>query len=236
MVAERLAIEWRDLVTMRPGDGLVECCHPLGWLAVSWTLAANEYWPLALPASFLFFLTALRLNHEAIHGNLGFDAAGHRRVLHGLSLVMLGSNHAVAFNHLRHHRHFGTPQDVEGKAGQMTLLRVLAYGPRFPFDNHAHAWRDSGPAQRRRMRVDAALNLAMLAAVLASGLGFLRYHVAAMVAAQSLTAFFAVWITHHDCAPGEIARTQRAPLVNWVTYNMFLHRSITCFRPCPSAD
>jgi fatty acid desaturase len=231
MKSER--IEWRDLVVMRPVDGLAECFHPLGWLIASWTFAAFAIWPLAIAASFMFFLTALRLNHEAIHGNLGFGPHGHRRILHALSLVMLGSNHAVAFNHLRHHRHLGTPQDVEGKAGRMTLFRVLAYGPCFPFENHRNAWRDGGAVHRRRMLMDAGLNLAMIGTAIGSRLGFLTYHVAMMLVAQCLTAFFAVWITHHDCAPGQVARTQRAPLINWLSYNMFLHREHHLFPAVP---
>ncbi|WP_339520633.1 hypothetical protein [Pseudomonas proteolytica] len=53
-------VEWRDLVGMRPRDGLVECLHPLPWLAASWGLAAAGLWPLAAAASFMMFLTALR--------------------------------------------------------------------------------------------------------------------------------------------------------------------------------
>ena len=71
-------VTWRDLTPMRRVEGLVECLHPLPWLLGSWALAASERWLLALPCSFLFFLTALRLNHEAIHNNLGVGPRGHR--------------------------------------------------------------------------------------------------------------------------------------------------------------
>lgn len=221
------SVTWRDLTTMRPIDGLVECCHPLPWLTASWVAAAMTLWPVAAAASFMFFLTALRLNHEAIHGNLGFRPRGHRLVLHGLSALMLGSNNAVAFNHLQHHRHVGTPDDIEGACGRMSALQVIVHGPSFPIRMHHAAWQDGGRAVQRRMLIDLALNLAAaglaLASAFAVGLQFLIYHLAAMTVAQCLTAFFAVWITHHDCAPGEIARTQRAPLINFVTYNMLLH-------------
>ena len=69
-------IEWQDLARMRPSDGLAECMLPLPWLLASWYCAARGWWPLALAASFLFFLVALRLNHEAIHHNLGFGRVG----------------------------------------------------------------------------------------------------------------------------------------------------------------
>ncbi|WP_423602677.1 fatty acid desaturase [Sphingomonas sp. MS122] len=226
-------VAWRDLVPMRPRDGVIECLHPLPWLALSLALAEFTLWPLAIPASFMFFLTALRLNHEAIHHNLGFGPRGHRRVLHVLSALMLGSNSSVAFNHLHHHRKVGTADDIEGKCGEMTLWEVLRYGPRFPVETHIHGWRNGGPQLRRRMGVDLALNAAVIGAALASQWAPLLYHIAAMLVAQSLTAFFAVWITHHGCEDGIVARTQRGRLLNLVSYNMFFHLEHHLFPAVP---
>lgn len=217
-------VAWRDLTSMRPRDGLIECLHPLPWLAVSWASAAAGWWLPATIAAFMFFLTALRLNHEAIHHNLGFAARGHRLVLHALSALMLGSNSAVAYNHLHHHRHVGSADDLEGKAGTMPGWRVLLYGPVFPVEMHRAAWARGGPALRGRMTIDLALNLLVIGAALTTGSAVLAFHLAAMIVAQCLTAFFAVWITHHGCeAGGTIARTQRSAMVNLVTYNMFFH-------------
>jgi fatty acid desaturase len=227
-------IAWRDLVPMRPRDGVVECLHPLPWLLASWWCASAGLWALAMLCSFMFFLTALRLNHEAIHRNLGFRTRGHRRVVNGLSLVMLGSNTAISFNHLRHHAHVGQPEDVEGKCGQMTLWRVLAYGPLFPLQLYRTAWTRGGPRVKRGMAIDLALNGAMVGTAVTTGATPLLYHLAAMAAAQCLTALFAVWITHRGCH-GErlIARTQRSALVNFVTYNMFYHLEHHLFPAVP---
>ena len=227
-------VQWRDLVPMRRIDGLVECLHPLPWLAGSWLLADRHIWPAAIACSFMFFLTALRLNHEAIHRSLGFGPQGHRRVLHGLSALMLGSNNAVAFNHLRHHAHLGGPKDLEGKAGRMKGWRVLLYGPLFPVEMHVDAWRNGGVALRRRMLVDGAGNLLVIGVAAGFGWTVLVYHLAVMTAAQCLTAFFAVWITHHGCdGEGLEARTQRSRVVNFVTYNMFLHLEHHLFPAVP---
>jgi|SRR5215217_3376731 len=227
-------VEWRDLVRMRRRDGILECLHPAPWLLASWWAAAQAAWPLAVPCSFMFFLTALRLNHEAIHRSLGFGRRGHHLVLHGLSLLMLGSNSAVAFNHLRHHAFVGRPQDIEGKCGRMSWLRVLAYGPLFPAEMHVEAWRLGSPELRRRMATDLALNAAMIGTALLTGASVLVYHIAAVATAQCLTAFFAVWITHRGCH-GEalVARTQRSRLINFVTYNMFFHLEHHLFPAVP---
>jgi fatty acid desaturase len=227
-------IDWKDLVRMSPVDGLIECLHPLPWLVGSWAFAAASLWPGAIACSFMFFLTALRLNHEAIHFNLGFSRRGHRHALHGLSAVMLGSNHAVAFNHLRHHAHVGEAGEVEGKCGRMSAWRVLAYGPAFPLEMHWEAWRRGGPALRRRMTIDFALNLGTISIAFGTGSAVVLYHVGAMAFAQCMTAYFAVWITHHGC-DGEVlvARTQRSRIVNLATYNMFLHLEHHLFPAVP---
>ena len=218
------AVNWRDLTPMRPVDGLVECLHPLPWIATSWICAAHALWLPAIAASFMIFLTGLRVNHEAIHRNLGLGGRGHRVVIHILSALMLGSNSAVAVNHLHHHRHVGRPDDLEGKAGAMSGWRVLLYGPVFPIEMHLAAWASGSTAQRRRMVIDLALNLAVVGAAVATGSIVLIFHIAMMIVAQCLTAFFAVWITHHDCPEdGPIARTQRSRIVNLLTYNMFFH-------------
>ncbi len=226
------AVPWRDLTAMRVRDGMVECLHPLPWIALSWMCAASGWWVPAIAAAFMIFLTALRLNHEAIHNNLGFSARGHRLVLHGLSALMLGSNSAVAVNHLRHHRHVGQADDLEGKCGTMPAWRVLLYGPVFPIEMHRAAWASGGSIVRRWMAIDLTLNAAVVTAAVASGSVVLLFHVAAMLVAQCLTAFFAVWITHHDC-DGAVARTQRSPLVNLLTYNMFLHLEHHLFPAVP---
>ncbi|QFT77941.1 fatty acid desaturase [Erythrobacter sp. THAF29] len=227
-------VEWRDLATMRPRDGLAECLHPLPWLASGLILFHFGYWPLAFAAEFMFFLTALRLNHEAIHHNLGFGPKGHRLVLHSLSTVMLGSNHSVAFNHLRHHQHINTDRDLEGKAGQMSFWQVVAYGPWFPIECHLAAIREGGAAWRRKVLIDLALNLIMPALAFGFELTFIVWHWFAMLVAQCFTALFAVWITHRGCDDSAlVARTQRGRMVNAVSYNMFFHLEHHLFPAVP---
>jgi len=216
-------------------EGCRECTLPLPWLAASWLAAAFALWPIALACAFMFFLVALRLNHEAIHHNLGLGARGHHMVMHALSIVMIGSNHSVAFNHLRHHKYLDTPQDIEGKCGSMSLWRVLAYGPRFPVECHLETWRRGGSVWRRRLAIDLALNALLPVLALVFALDFLWFHLGAMLVAQSLTALFAVWITHRGGAGhAMVARTQRNALVNFVSYNMFFHLEHHLFPGVPT--
>ena len=227
-----IGIRWSDLQPMRWQDTLHELTLPLPWLLASWTLFASPYWLLGFPASFMFFLCALRLNHEAIHGNLGLTRVGDHLVLHWLSFLMGSSNSAVAYGHMLHHRHAMGPGDFEGKCGHMTFWEVLRYGPKFPLDINREAWRGSGPKGRRRMLIDWALNLVMIGLAIWVG-GFLLWHILAMAIAQCLTALFAVWITHQGTGDtGLAARSQRGVLAR-LAYLMFYHREHHLFPRVP---
>ena len=225
-------IRWHDLTPMRHRDTLRELFLPLPWLCLSWGLFAGPWWPLGFAAFFMFFLCALRLNHEAIHGNLGLSHRGYRLVLHTLSFLMGSSNNAVAHGHMLHHKHAMGPGDFEGKCGHMTFWEVLRYGPRFPIDINRKAWAASNGAGRQRILIDWALNFAMLALALWVG-GFLLLHLLAMIIAQCMTALFAVWITHRGTAnSGLAARSQRGFLAR-AAYLMFYHREHHLFPKVP---
>ncbi|HEX8554265.1 MAG TPA: fatty acid desaturase, partial [Sphingomonas sp.] len=138
------------------------------------------------------------------------------------------------FNHLRHHKHAGTPLDLEGKAGRMNGWRVLIYGPLFPVEMHVDAWARGNRTLRRRMVIDGIGNGALVGLAVALGSQMLLYHIVAVALAQCLTAFFAVWITHHGThEDGLGARTQRGVLINLLTYNMFFHLEHHLFPAVP---
>ncbi|MGI9391617.1 MAG: fatty acid desaturase [Boseongicola sp.] len=226
-------VNWHDLTPMSPLDTLRELFLPLPWLIASWALYASPIWVAGSIASFMFFLCALRLNHEAIHNNLGISNRCDQIILHSLSFIMGGSNHAVAHGHLVHHKHVMGPEDFEGKCGHLTLQEVLLYGPRFVFDINRAAWAGSRMHFRRRIAFDWVLNAVMITTAVTSGYRFLIFHVAAMIIAQCLTAFFAVWITHQGVsAEITVARSQRGLLAR-LAYLMFYHREHHLFPKVP---
>lgn len=226
-------IQWHDLTSLTAWQRAVELTLPLPWLAMSWALYATALWPLGAVGSFMFFLCALRLNHEAIHNNLGLTRTRDSWVMHVLSALMLGSNHAEAWCHLRHHKFAMGPDDHEGKCGHMTAWQVLRYGPRFPIDINLGAWRGSNARWRRLILRDWLCCVALISLAVISGQRFLLLHAAAMICAQSLAAFFAVWITHQGLAHTNIAaRSQRGPLAR-AAYLMFYHREHHLFPKVP---
>lgn len=226
-------VNWRDLTPMRGHEILRELALPLPWLALSLCLYATPFWLLGFPASFMFFLCALRLNHEVIHSNLGLSRRWDNVVMHVLSGIMGASNHAVAHGHMIHHKHAMGPGDFEGKCGHMSFWQVLCYGPRFPLDINREAWNSGRRELRKRLVIDWTLNLALVGLALGSGAAFLMLHVVAMGIAQCLTALFAVWITHQGTATSGLAgRSQRGPMARFA-YLMFYHREHHLFPKVP---
>lgn len=219
------AVGWRDLVHVTPLETLWEPLLPGAWLAVSLLTAAHGHYIIALGLSFMFFLTGLRLIHNAFHSALGVSRITTDIVLWVMSLLMLGSMHAVQFNHLRHHRLTLGEGDVEGRHADMPAWRALLFGPAFPVLLHVAALRDGNRRLRATIVGELLLNAVWITLVFR---GFdsstLRYHVSAMAIGQCLTAFFAVWTVHHHCDRTHyIARTLRNKVKNEITFNMFLH-------------
>jgi fatty acid desaturase len=205
-------------------ETLKELLLPLPWLAGSLALAACGLYPLALGASFVFFLIGLRLNHGGSHYAIGLGRRTTDIVLLALSVAMLGSMHVVQWNHFRHHRHCLAADDIEAMGARRSGLGAILLGPVFPIRLHLAALRRAKVAARRWIIAELTANLLwlpLLIGPLASGIA--RYHVLAMAVGQSLTAFFAVWTVHHDRPSGVIARTTRSRLKSAITFDMFYH-------------
>jgi fatty acid desaturase len=219
------AVGWRDLVRVSRFEIVFELLLPGAWLAASLTAASFGQYLIALALSFVFFLTGLRLVHNAYHSALGLSRAETEGVLWVMSVLMLGSMHAVQFNHLRHHKLALGEEDVEGRHADMPAWRVLLFGPAFPFLLHFTALRKGNRRLRLTILGELLLNAVSVAAIFGfTHNGALRYHLCAMAAAQCMTAFFAVWTVHHHCDRQHyIARTLRNRIKNGLTFNMFLH-------------
>ncbi len=230
------SVAWRDLVGLSRYEVLRELWLPLPWLAASLWLADQGWLLPALGCSFAFFLCGLRLVHNAYHYALGLPRAATEAVMLVLSVLMLGSMHAVQFNHLRHHHHCMDDEDVEALSARMGALKAIAVGPLFPVILHTTAWRLGGPRVRRWLGLELALTLLIVAAVYGlSPPGALWYHVAAMGVGHCFTAFFAVWTVHHGCDRHHfIARTLRGRWKNLVSYHMFRHVEHHLFPAVPT--
>jgi fatty acid desaturase len=230
-------VVWRDLTHLKRREVVYELTLSLPWLGLSWWLAGRGCWAGALGASFMFFLTGLRQSHGAQHYTLGVSRRATEWALFVLSVLMLGSMHAIQATHLHHHKHCLDEQDVEASSARGGWLRALAMGPIFPVMLQCKALELGNARQRRWIVAELAANVVWVGLVF--GLlpwTALRYHVLAMAAGQCFTAFFAVWTVHHDCDREHfIARTLRGRLRNWMSYAMFLHVEHHLFPAVPTS-
>jgi fatty acid desaturase len=231
-------IAWRDLRELSSRKVVQELLLPVPWLALSCWLASRQLYVFALLASFIFFLTGLRIVHGAYHYTLGLPRFGTELVMFGFSVLMLGSMHAIQETHLRHHRHCLAEDDVEAMGARRTALGAILVGPLFPLVLHRAALASATRARRSWIWAELAANVAWIALVFgAIDFGWLRYHVLAMTAGQCLTAFFAVWTVHHGCRDRHVlARTIRRQIAGVVTFSMFFHVEHHLFPQVPTAN
>ncbi len=230
------SVQWRDLTGLSRTEIVKELTISLPWLGLSLYLAHRQLYALAAGASFVFFLTGLRQVHDAYHYNLGLSKTATEWAMYALSIVMLGSMHAVQLNHLKHHAHCMDEDDVEARSARMSALGALVWGPIFPVQLHREALRLARPRQRRWIIAELATNVASIVVVfLLLHAQVLRYHIAAMAIGHSLTAFFAVWTVHHDCDRADYsARTLRSRLKSIIAFHMFFHAEHHLFPKVPT--
>ena len=228
-------VQWKDLLALNSGRVFSELTLSLPWLVASLVAAAQGLHILALPLSFIFFLTGLSQVHGAFHNSIGLPRWADDGVMVVLSGLMLGSMHAVRINHLRHHRHCLGDEDVEGQSARLPAWRALVTGPLFPMRMHIKALQVARSNDRRWIVAELALSAMLLAVLALPGPGWLHYHILAMMAGQCLTAFFAVWTVHHDCEQeGLFARTIRGALKSRATWHMFYHLEHHLFPAVPT--
>ncbi len=229
-------VPWHDLVPVSRREVVAELALSAPWLAAAWVLAYEGSLIPAFACSFLFFLTALRQVHNAFHGALGIPCRATEWVIFALSVLMLGSNHVVKFQHLRHHRFCLEADDLEADSARGSGLRVLLCGPLYPLRLYAHALRTADAPTRRWIVAELAASVIWVCVVFGVlEVSVLRYHVAAMAIGQWLAPFFCVWTVHHHCdRAGMFARTERRRWLNLVTYNMFLHLEHHLFPAVPT--
>jgi len=205
-------------------------------LLLSWSLAQLGAYAPALVCSFYFFLCGLRQSHDCFHYNWSTLRRVCDAMMVVLSLMMLGSMHAVQLNHLRHHAHCLAADDVEATSARMSAIRALCWGPCFPILLHRTAWRLAKPRQRCWIRAELAVNAFWIVIVFGVlDTSVLRYHVLCMAAGQCLTAFFTVLTVHHDCAGRTIAaRTLRNRSKSILAAHMFFHVEHHLFPKVPT--
>jgi fatty acid desaturase len=231
----RTQVYWKDLKKLSIKEMLIENNITLPWLFASLFLAYHQYYLLALPLSFVFFLTALRQVHNGFHDSLGTGRFLTNFSLFSNSILMMVSIWAVKFNHLRHHKYEMGAEDYEAKSAGMSALGAMLYGPIHIFIIHKVTLKKGTWNDRLNVILELAAIALFVGLVFYFQLDFLIYHIIVMLAGEFFSAFFAVWTVHHDTEDHpHLPRTQRTKWKNKITFNMFYHLEHHLFPMVPA--
>lgn len=228
-------LEWHDLRELSPTEIIIDLVLWTPWLFLAWLSVLNGLWLLAAIGWFFFFLTGLRLSHEAFHRNLGLPVVVCDLILLFLSPLMLSCLHATRYTHLQHHRHCLKKGDIEGLAAHSKFLEAIFKGFQYPMLSHKFAWNSNHFHTISWM----SLEIIWITCFYSLGIYFFPFlfliHLMAMVVAECLASFFAVWMVHHDCEDLQNpARSIRGLWRSLLTYNMFYHYEHHAFPRVPT--
>jgi len=103
--------------------------RPFAGVAAYAVAAATGHWAAAAVAVFLVFVTVISVMHDTVHGTLGLRRRVTDVALFACGALLLVSGHAYRATHQNHHRVFPGPDDPEGEAARMSIVRSLLAGP-----------------------------------------------------------------------------------------------------------
>ncbi|MFI5203282.1 MAG: fatty acid desaturase family protein [Flavobacteriales bacterium] len=228
-------VEWKDLRVLSFKEKMIENNLTIPWFLLSMGFAFYGYYLIALPFSFIYFLTALRQVHNGFHNALGTNRFLTWLTLYLNSITMMVSIHAVKFNHLRHHKYCLTEKDYEGKPAGMTWYGAILYGPIHIFKIHWSTLLHANKNYKKNMAFELASIALFVFIAFYFQIHILIYHIIVMIFGEFMTAFFAVWTVHHDAhEQPDQARTQRTGWKNKITFSMFYHMEHHLFPAVPT--
>ncbi|MES2932060.1 MAG: fatty acid desaturase [Pseudomonadota bacterium] len=218
-------VSWRDLIAYRPWEIIRELTLPLPWLALAlWAGSEGLIGLMAVAAAFVFML-GLRIAHNSFHSALGISTLATDCVMFLLSVMMIGSMHAIQYTHTYHHKHCMEAGDIEGHVATMGFWEALLKGPLYPFYIH-HAALKYGSAKQKRWICAELFFSAVGQIVIWSGStmhGLAGFSIM-MIFANAIAPLVGIWAVHQACeGDGLLARTSRRPWLNRLSFGMFYH-------------
>ena len=237
------SVKWQDLRQLTPSQIAYNVILPYPFLLLSWWFVSQSLYVLACGASYLFFAAAFRQAHDGYHHSLGTGKRMTTGILILLSVLLMTSLHSIRATHMEHHRNPLGDSDIEGSLAKVSWWRAMLGGVTYRLDIYRQGIRLSSYHNQRIAWLEfgliasviiitivltsfANVTIAMLAQVLI-------YHIITMMLANASVGIIAVWGVHHDCDE-TIARTERNPLANLLTFNLLYHVEHHLFPAVPS--
>lgn len=242
------SVPWKDLVKHQRFETARELCLPLPWLlaavvcgqqasAVGVTGLAQWGWIAAMGIAVIYvFMLGLRVAHNAFHGTLGLTRSGDHWVMGVISVMMLGSSHAINYTHMYHHKHCMEKGDVEGELATLPFWRALLKSPIYPVYIHIAALRDAPVMQKRWILAELAASVLVQCVMLVwfESPVYMLYSLMMLVANLS-APMVGIWAVHRQCEAAPVdARSCRSRVINFLTCGMFYHAEHHLFPAVPT--
>ena len=236
-------VEWQDLRQLTRGQIAYNIILPYPFLLLSWWFVSQSWYVLACGASYLFFAAAFRQAHDGYHHSLGTGKRMTTIILILLSVLLMTSLHSIRATHMEHHRNPLGDSDIEGSLAKVSWWRAMLGGVTYRLDIYRQGIRLSSYHNQRIAWLEFGLIALVIIitivltsfadAAIAMLAQILIYHIMTMMLANASVGIIAVWGVHHDCDE-TIARTERNPLVNLLTFNLLYHVEHHLFPAVPS--
>lgn len=129
--------------------------------------AAQGWWAVAVPLTWLVYGSALTCVHHLIHSSLGLSPRARRFWLRTIGLLVVESGHALQVTHLAHHRTGDDVPDPEGYIEYATWKQLPLAALAFRYRLMIAGFKMAPTARRRRISVEIAGHASMHLASLA---------------------------------------------------------------------
>lgn len=235
-------IEWQDLRHLSAWQVAYNVILPYPFLALSWWAFSQSHYGLAVIGSYFFVITAYRQGHDIFHQALGLPRRLNTGLLFLISIFSFTSLHSMKYSHLLHHRQPLSDGDTEGYLAKLSWCQALAGGLLFRYRLYKHGFALTPNSQKPKLIIESLAILAMTVATFVTQAEILLYQFVVMFVMNAFAGVIAVWALHHDCEPSDNgqmltnARTERHPLVNALSFNLFYHAEHHLFPAVPTQN
>lgn len=135
--------------------------RPLAAVAGFVVAAANGWWLIAVPVTWLIYGSTLTCVHHLIHGSLGLSPRARHFLLGAIGLLVAESGHALQVTHLAHHRTGADVPDPEGYIEYASWKQMPTAALAFRYRLMFAGLKMAPLARRRRIGMEIAGHAAM---------------------------------------------------------------------------